>query len=121
MTVPHDSRMAARRHEMLADIADTIAKQLLEHGIPQAGAELIGIALADHLAAHWGGQVFSFPKDAAFIQAQRDLEVYQAFTGDNYDVLALRYGLSERSVRALVARVRAKLQRAGQPGLFDQG
>lgn len=120
MNPSHDSRMAVKRHEMLTDLADTARELMTDYGVPAIAAELVADALADHVAKRWGGQQFTIPKDVRFSNFKRDLEIFQRFTGDNYDALASEYHLSERGMRKLISRVRAQIQQAAQPSLFDQ-
>lgn len=113
------TRMAAKRNELLSDLVALAEEVLQEYDIPETVATITANALADRLADHWGGQNISFPKDFAWKLARLELEIYDAFNGRNYDELALRYRMTERGIRKLIARVRAKIQATQQAGLFD--
>ena len=115
-----ETRAMVRRHELLTDVVVTATKRLVDNGLGHAEAELMASDLADHFAQHWGGQVISFPKDYRRVLSQLELEIYGKFTGDNYDELARQYGLTMSGMRKLIGRTRARLAKAGQPGLFDQ-
>lgn len=114
-----DSRMAEKRNEMLSDLVALAERVLQDHDIPQAVATITANSLADRLADHWGGQNISFPKDVRWKLAKLELEIYDRFNGRNYDELAQAYHMTERGIRKLIARVRAKIAHHHQAGLFD--
>ena len=113
------NRMAVRRHELLAELVDTVSARLVEHEVPPKAADLIANDLADHVADNWGGQVITFPKDLRRKLIMLELEIYERFNGENYDDLAREYGMTVSGMRKLVTRIRAKLARRGQGDLFD--
>ena len=114
-----NNRMAVRRHELLADLVDTVTNRLVENEIPAKVADLIANDLADHVADNWGGQVIAFPRDLRRKLTILELEIYDRFNGENYDDLARQYGMTVSGMRKLVTRIRAKLARRGQGDLFD--
>lgn len=113
------TRMSEKRHELLADLASLAERLFLEYEIPSAAANVVANALADHLADHWGGQNITFPKDFRWKLSKVELDIYDQFTGRNYDVLAKHHHMTERGVRKLIDRVRRRLQNRNQAGLFD--
>ena len=94
MTNPMD----AKRHELYADIRAHISSVLAQHHIPADAADQAAVAVVNHLAEHWGGSTFSFPKDVAYIISKRDLNIWHKFRGNNHRTLALEYGLSENAI-----------------------
>ena len=115
-----NNRMAVRRHELLADLVDTVTARLIEGDVSAKLAELLANDLADHVAERWGGQVIAFPRDLRRKLTMLELDIYENhFTGDNIDDLALQYGMTVSGMRKLVKRIRAKLARRGQGDLFD--
>lgn len=118
MTI-HKTRMAWKRNELLSDLVAVAEDVLQEYDVAESVATVTANALADRLADHWGGQNISFPKDFHWKLAQLEVEIYDGFDGRNYDELARRYGMTERGIRKLIARVRAKIQATQQAGLFD--
>jgi Mor family transcriptional regulator len=113
-------RMEEKRNELFADLVTTAERLLQEYDLQAPAATLIANALADHLADHWGGQNMNIPKDYRRKLSLRELEVYDRFSGDNFDTLARDFGMTERSMRRLIARVRDRLRRNshGMPQLF---
>jgi len=112
-------RMEIKRHELLSDMAAHCAEILIDHGIPEDVAHQAATAIADHMAMHWGGQSFTFPKDYLFKLSERDLLIYKEFTGANYDVLARQFDLTERGMRKLIDRVHKREVNKRQTRLFD--
>lgn len=104
-----ESRMAERRNELLEDLVLFVEQRLMEYGEPIAKAGVLANALADHIADHWGGQMISFPKDHRRKLCLLEIEIYRQFNGNNYGELALKYGMGERGMRKLIARVKARL------------
>lgn len=109
MTV--ESRMGERRHELLDDLVATAERIFLEQDVPPAVAIVAANTLADRLADHWGGQNLTFPRDYRWKLAKVELEIFDRFNGNNYDELIRAYSMTERGLRKLIARVRAKLAR----------
>lgn len=113
-------RMEEKRNELFADVVTAAERLLQEYDLDNKAASLIANSLADHLADHWGGQNLSFPKDYRRKLSERELEVFDRFSGDNYDTLARDFNMTERGMRKLIARVRDRLRRnaQGMPQLF---
>jgi Mor family transcriptional regulator len=116
---PNDGRMAARRHELFADMMALVLRQLQAHGTAATEATLIASDLADRLADHWGGQNITFPKEYRRKLSRIEIEIYDAFLGYNGPEVAQKYGISERGLRKLVARVKKRIAAGRQGGLFD--
>ena len=111
--------MEAKRAELLADIEAHTTEQLIELGIDPAKAEHAACCLADHLAEHWGGLVFTMPKDHAYRLSQREREILDLHShGMRLPELAKRYGMTERGVRKLLARSARRHVVDNQMGLF---
>ncbi|WP_211224692.1 Mor transcription activator family protein [Oceanospirillum beijerinckii] len=111
--------MEERRHELLADTAQQTEELLKLYGIDESIADQVGCAVADHLANHWGGQLINIPKDYQYKLANRDLEIWNDFTGSNHAQLAKKYKLSTRAIYKIIKRVKERQSAADQPGLFD--
>lgn len=113
--------MEEKRNELFEDMVVLLNHKLQEFGVSDKSSPLIANALADHLADHWGGQNLSIPKDYQRKLVAREMEIYGLFTGDNYDLLAKKYGMTERGIRKLLNRIKARLRRNanGMPQLFD--
>lgn len=113
-------RMEDKRNELFEDFAASAERLLREYELAPAAAGLIASALADHLADHWGGQNLNIPKDYRRKLSARELEAYARFDGENFDTLAREFGMTERGMRKLIARVRDRLRRNSQglPQLF---
>jgi len=114
MTNPMD----AKRHELYADIRAHISSVLAQHHIPADAADQAAVAVVNHLAEHWGGSTFSFPKDVAYIISKRDLDIWHKFRGNNHRTLALEYGLSENAIYKIVKRMQQQAISAQQPDMF---
>ena len=97
--------MADKRHELLSDIADHIAKVVEEHGVEPAIAEQAGAAAVDHLCQAWAGSTVCFPKDHRYKVTKRDQEILAKFRGNNHHALAVEYDLTENAIYKLLKRV----------------
>lgn len=115
-------RMARRRSELLDDLVAHTEQLLIRHGMGEADAMGAASALADFLVEHWGGQQISIPLNFQRRLDQREVEIYRAFTGDNYDQLARIHRMTESGMRRLINRVREKIRdsmTANQLDLLD--
>ena len=66
-------------------------------------AEAIGIEALLALSAKLGGERVYIPLPERLAVAARNREIRAAFTGRNYRELAVKYGLTVRWIRAIVA------------------
>ena len=112
-------RMEKLRAEMLADVAAHTVETLVDCGIDPDIAEQCGAAVADRLADHWGGLVFTMPKDYAYKLAKREVAILTAFTGNNHSELAQEWNMSERGIRKLLARAIVRQRDLFQGKLFE--
>ena len=65
-------------------------------------AKIIGMEAYINLVGAYGGSSVYIAKDDRIKNLQRDSEIVQKFTGNNYYALAKEYGLSERAVRNII-------------------
>lgn len=113
------SPMEIRRAEFLLDIeAHTIAV-LQELGIVDDVADHAGAALADHLAEHWGGQIFTVPKDHFYRLSKREQAILSDFTGTNHAELSKKYEIGVRGLYKLLKRAITRQSDRNQGNLFD--
>ena len=114
-----DGRMAERRHELFADMMALVTRLLADNGVAANEALLIASDLADRLADHWGGQNITFPKEYRRKLSRLEIEIYDAFKGNNLADVAQKFAISERGLRKLIARVKKRIAAGNQGGLFD--
>lgn len=111
--------MVARRNALYEVIAERAIETAIELGVPRELAEHIGAAVVDGLVEDVGGEVLSFPKDAAYKLSQRELAILDRHrNGATYAQLAHDYNMSERGVRKLIKRARLRNPALNQPELF---
>ena len=115
----HESRMSERRNELLTDMMALAEQTLAEHGVGSNESVLIASALADRLADHWGGQNITFPKDFKWKLSRLELEVYDFYNGQNLGETALKFNITERGLRKMIARARKKIVNRNQRDIFD--
>ena len=104
-----ETLMMVRRSSLLDEVVSVSERLMTDNDVSPATAAVVANALADHLADYWGGQLINFPKDHRRKLAKIEVEIYGQFDGSNYGALAFRYNMSERGVRKLITRVRARL------------
>ena len=108
-----------RRHELLADVAEQTARNLIKHGIPEEKACDIGNELADFFSEHWNGQNIYMVADSQFKLSKRDQEIYQRMQRGNAHELAKEFGLSYVRIYQIYRRCLAVARSRRQPGLFE--
>ncbi len=104
------NRALLKRHELLAELQDVVARQLSDMDVAADAAALVAAFLVDYLSTYWAGQVVSFPKDAFYKLTLKELEIYDQFDGRNKDDLARRYGMTPRGMGKLLKRIREKIR-----------
>ncbi|HET8898419.1 MAG TPA: Mor transcription activator family protein [Rhodanobacteraceae bacterium] len=113
--------MAMRRHELLAEVEQTVMATALDIGADKHLAEHLGAAVADMLAESWAGQQITFPLNGHYGLSPRELEIAtQNAAGKPVWKLAREHRMTERGVRKLLSRVAARLTSTDpQLDLFD--
>lgn len=120
MSNPFDTPANARRHELLADVAEHTARRLMEkHGVAEEIAVDVGNDLADLLADVWKGQNIYIVGDQQFKLSQRDWEIFRRMERGNAHDLAKEYGISYVRVHQIYRRCLAEFRARTQGGLFD--
>ena len=67
------NRALLKRHELLAELQDVVARQLTDMDVASDAAALVAAFLVDYLSTYWAGQVVSFPKDAFYKLTLKEL------------------------------------------------
>lgn len=80
-------------------------------------AEVIGMEAYRHLVKHFGGNSLRVYQEDTLIKGKRDKEILEQYTGYNIRQLSIKYGLSDRTIRNIVAPARTL---EGQVSLFDE-
>jgi len=114
-----ESTMGVKRHELYEEIMAHVQATLVEFGSEIEVAEQAAVTVVNHLANHWGGSTFSFPKDSQLKIAQRDLEIYSKYKGHNHRALAKEYDLTENAIYRIVKRVQRQYVKERQPDMFE--
>lgn len=113
-------QLDVRRNELLQDMVDAAVKRLVDLGAPDVAAQLVAHDLADLVAALWGGQSLSFPRDRDWFLSQRDLEYYDRWDrGAKLPELTRDSGMTERGMRIVLERIQRKLRRQARKDQND--
>ena len=113
------SPMELRRSELYAHIADVVTDTARQLGIDVDQADHLAAAVVDSIAEDVGGQVLSFPKDAAYKLSKRELEILDRHRkGATLAQLSRDYNLGERGLRKLLKRAELRNPDLNQPSLF---
>lgn len=121
MSFPPETATEARRHELLADVAEQAALRLVDkHGMAEDAAADVGNALADFLAEHWKGQTIYMPGDQAFKLNARDWEIFRRFERGNANELAREFGRSKVRIHQIYKRCLTEYRARTQHSLFAE-
>lgn len=105
------SPMAIKRHKLYEEIADHVHSFVIGNGGNDTDAEKLSDGIVNLIADLFGGQNFTFPKDIGYDLKARDLKIYNEFLGSaNTVALGKKYGLTERGIYKVIARVKNKLR-----------
>lgn len=113
------SAMSIKRHELLTHVSISVANEAKDYGLPADVAAQLGDSIANTISELFGGQNFTFPRDYIFKLNQRDLQIYDAFKGNNYAELSQKYNMTERGIRKVIDRVHKRMIKEKQPTLFN--
>lgn len=106
--------------ELLEDMAAAVGELLCDKlpALSHDDAAEVGIALAEHLRRHWGGQSFYVPQGSQYRASLKHLEIWRDFNGRNHRQLARAHGVSLQQVYVVIRRMRQKLRDKSQGQLF---
>jgi Mor family transcriptional regulator len=79
-------------------------------------AEVIGLEAYKKLINYYGGSLLYVQKVDSVLKDTRDKELNEKFDGANYKELAREYGISEMTIRDIVAPKRKELRTAPLEG-----
>lgn len=85
-------------------------------------ADCIGHEAYSRLVERYGGQAVYIPKADSLKRSARDEKICEEFNGFNYKYLCMKYGLSERTIRAITSEKNREILNApveGQVSFFD--
>lgn len=115
----NEKHSSARRHELLAGVAEHTATRLIEkHGLTVEQAADIGNDLADWMADYFGGQAVYFVKDAGVQLDERDHQIFMRMRRGNAHELAAEFGISYVRVYQIYRRRLEQARKHRQPDLL---
>lgn len=79
-------------------------------------AEIIGLDAYKKLIKHYGGNQLYIQQANSVLKDVRDKELNEKFDGTNYRKLSIEYGISETTIRDIVAPKRKRLRLAPLEG-----
>lgn len=115
--------MARRRHDLLRDVEESAAATVADLGLAADAAAHLGSAVADMLMERWAGQQITFPVNGFYGLSDRELAIAaRRDQGARVFELARDFGMTERGVRKLLARIDAgRTSASNQMDMFDTG
>lgn len=105
--------------EILADLAEQIARSLVSRGMATDIAADLGRESAEHIRRHWGGQLVYISKGVAFILSKRDMEIWEKWNGRNTLELCREYEITLQRLYQILNARREREVKKRQVRLFD--
>ncbi len=102
------SKSNSKSLKAISEIFDGAVFVLEKHDIPQELVTSIAKALCEQIVFQFGGREPYIPTIGSFRKQSRDENIWEQFRGDNYGDLAGKYEISERAVRKIEKKMRAK-------------
>lgn len=109
-----------RSPEFLADLIDNVKNCLVDAGVPVTEAEDISRETAIAQAKRWWGQLIYFPTADVLKRSERDVEIFNEFTGTNHSELAQKHGTSIQWIYRITARMTQAEKDRRQGKLFPE-
>lgn len=105
--------------EVMREIADVVARSLVEGGLQHERALALGEAAAEAVRERHGGTLMYLPKGHTMKTRRRWQALWDEFTGDNHAALAVKHGMNVKGVYKVLAVMRAEHRKRTQADLFD--
>jgi Mor family transcriptional regulator len=100
------SQSARRTADFLASLYLTSKQALIDHKIPAEQAEVIALEFCRKICETWVGQNVYIPSWIRSGLSDRDMQMWNDFTGDNHDDLVTKYKVSIQYVYRIIAFMR---------------
>lgn len=95
--------------ELLSDMADRVASLASNSlGLEGGKAKKFGKDVMEMMASEWGGQNLYIPMRLTAKRSERNAKIFNEFTGDNAQMLALKYGMSVQQLYRIIKQERAR-------------
>jgi len=104
--------------EILADLQAIVTSSLTAAGIDAAQSSQVAHQAAEKIRKSWGGQMVYIAKGKDYELSQRDLEIWEKFTGRNHSQLCREYGISLQWLYKIINHQRAEDVKRRQNDLF---
>ncbi|MGE4191829.1 MAG: Mor transcription activator family protein [Pseudodesulfovibrio sp.] len=105
----NESKTRQRATSLLDDLANKVAQRARKDlKVSKGMAEQFGADVAEDISEDWGGLNFYLPKDIVSKVRSRDAQIYDEFTGDNHEELALKYDMSIQYIYRIVRKERER-------------
>lgn len=112
--------MEARRAALYTHLTGIVQATAADLGLDPATAEHVAAAVMDAIAEDVGGEVLSFPKDAAYKLSFREREILERHRrGATLRELSHDYNMTTRGLRKLIARAIVRDRNLNQLTLFE--
>ena len=106
--------------EVMREIAELVARHLVDVGIDPARASAIGEAAAESVREHHGGTLLYLPKGHTMKTRRRWQAIWDDFTGTNHEALALKHGMNVKGVYKVLGVMRAEQRKRTQADMFEK-
>jgi Mor family transcriptional regulator len=106
--------------EVMREIADVVARSLVESGVQRERALALGEAAAEAVRERHGGTLMYLPKGYTMKTQRRWQALWEDFTGDNHAALAIKHDMNVKGVYRVLAVMRAQHHKRTQQDLFEQ-
>ena len=109
--------------EVLDDIFHAVKaciKKTIDKEISPAAIDYIAENVAQQICQHWGGMSVYIPKGLQFQTNNRNIEIFNKFTGNNHIELAREYGLSVQQIYSIIKIIHEAEKKRTQPDIFDE-
>jgi Mor family transcriptional regulator len=104
---------------LLREMGELVDRELRNTGIEPARAAAIAETVTEHTRENYGGQINYWPKGDDYLRTRRRLQMWERFTGDNYNQLAHDFGMGVQQVYKEIAKARRENTARTQRSLFD--
>jgi Mor family transcriptional regulator len=104
--------------EILSELKAILADSLTAAGIDAAKSSQCAHVAAEKIRKIWGGQMVYIAKGKDYELSQRDLEIWEKFTGRNHSQLCREYGISLQWLYKIINHQRAADVKRRQNDIF---
>ena len=107
--------LGERTEQFISEMVSMLTHSLIEQaGLETEVAQAMAEDVTDGICKAFGGTDIYIPQGRKSFSTKRRVKVWEEFTGNNYQALAKKYGLTSKTVYKIIREMTAEVRKRSQ-------